>query len=664
MKLPFSLRSLFCYCYCILLISNCTYTEKIRDGNTAFHRNQYQLATTFFEKEYAKTDSKIQKGKIAYQLGLSYNAANKHANAAPWFKLAYDNQFGSDALREYAFALKREQKYDEAAEAFKNLGIEIGSPYEYRKEIAACTQAKTWVVDAQKFTPFSIKPFAANTADNEYAVTLFGKEELLFASDRTTASGEAKYNWTGNKFSDFYKIKSATNTAPIPFETFNTPDNEGTCTFTNKDTEIVFSRCFNDARIADKYCQLLHSRFDGTNWTTPTVLPFVREGVNYAQPAFSADGNTLYFSTDDNTGWGGYDIFQVSRNGSGWGEPTPLGRSINSPKNEQFPVVENDTLYFASDGWGGMGGLDMYRTYKLNSSTWSPPQNLKPPLNSGSDDFGLVIENRLPTNDTSILQTGYFASNRSGNDDLYSFTKSNKKPPIPIVKIPTNINYQIILDVYVLEKIYQTADNPNSKVIGRKPLNNATVTINENNKKSLLNTDDQGVITLTLTENTSYSFEGILEGYLRNKATFSTIGIGKDPENPVQRFEIELVLDKIFKNQEIILENIYYDYDKWDIRPDARPTLNTLINMLNQNPSVKIQLSSHTDCRGNENYNEVLSQKRAQAAVDYLIDKGIAPDRLTAKGYGESSPTVLCSCAACTEAEHQANRRTTFKIIE
>ena len=140
--------------------------------------------------------------------------------------------------------------------------------------------------------------------------------------------------------------------------------------------------------------------------------------------------------------------------------------------------------------------------------------------------------------------------------------------------------------------------------------------------------------------------------------------LASDPSNPVQTFELEIVLDKIFLDKEITLENIYYDFDKWDIRADAQPTLNDLTRNLELNPEIRIQMGSHTDCRGNPRYNEDLSQKRAQSAVDYLISKGIDPARLVARGYGESEPEVDCICARCTEDEHQSNRRTTFKIIE
>ncbi|MEO1712118.1 MAG: OmpA family protein, partial [Bacteroidota bacterium] len=182
--------------------------------------------------------------------------------------------------------------------------------------------------------------------------------------------------------------------------------------------------------------------------------------------------------------------------------------------------------------------------------------------------------------------------------------------------------------------------------------------------KETVKVEGDGYFSIQLNENKNYSFLGSSPGYLTNQAYFSTFGVGKDPNNPVQRFEVEIVLDKIYSNQEITLENIYYDFDRWEIRSDAEPTLNKLAENLKLNPEIRIQIGSHTDCRGNDRYNEDLSQKRAESAVDFLISKGIEPDRLTAKGYGEDSPSVDCICTRCSENEHQKNRRTTFAIIE
>jgi peptidoglycan-associated lipoprotein len=224
--------------------------------------------------------------------------------------------------------------------------------------------------------------------------------------------------------------------------------------------------------------------------------------------------------------------------------------------------------------------------------------------------------------------------------------------------------YKIILEVYVLEKIFAEPDNPNSKVLGRRPLKNAVLDKTANEKKQHYNTREEGMVRLELAENTDYFFNASNAGYLSGAGKFSTKGIARDPQNPVQTFELEIVLDKIYTNKEIVLENIYYDYDKWNIRPDAEPTLNRLADMLLQNPGIRIQLGSHTDCRGEDRYNQTLSQKRAQSAVNYLIGKGIDESRLSALGYGETNPAMNCACSQCSENEHQANRRTTFKILE
>ena len=214
----------------------------------------------------------------------------------------------------------------------------------------------------------------------------------------------------------------------------------------------------------------------------------------------------------------------------------------------------------------------------------------------------------------------------------------------------------------VLEKLYGNPEDPNSKVLGFQPLQGAKVFVSAPSQKIVLDSDEKGTFTTHVTESTRYTITASKEGYF-TKSTYLTVD-EKDPENPRRVYTVELVLDKIFKNKEITLEDIYYDYDKSYIRPDAEPSLNRLITILQQNPTIRIQLSSHTDCRGNNAYNKALSQKRAQAAVDYLISRGIEASRLAAVGYGEESPAFTCKCSDCTEEEHQGNRRTTFKVIE
>lgn len=651
-----------------LIIAGCNFTQKITDGPTAFERKQYKVAVDLLEKEYKKSKSRVEKGKIAFLMGESYKNINKSNQSIEWYLTAYENSYGVDALKEYAFALKRNEQYKEAMEAFKNLGIEIGSPYEYRREITACKQALNWKEEGST-AEYNINLASFNTSDADYSPTLYQNDQLVFTSDRNNSLGDDKYNWTGNNFSDLFIVNTKSNEVESFKEPINSQNNEGTVSFNKDFTEMYFTRCFNEDKKADNYCSIMMSQYEAGSWTVPIKLSFFEEeNFNCGDPTISADENTLYFSANHPEGWGGHDIYMVKRSPEGWGEPQLMPRTINTPGNERFPFIDKDTLYFSSDFHTGMGGLDIFRTYKLNQNNWSPVYNLKGPINSGNDDFGFIIDYTAQKK-PGVLQKGYFTSKREdglGNDDIYIFEKIVPPPPPPVDTTvpPPAIVYQMLLDIYVLEKIYKIPGDPNSPVLGRKPLANAKLDVVYGEKTKSFNINEEGLVTIELEETKDYEFFASKENYLKNNEKFSTKGIGKDPNNPVLKFEIEIVLDKIYKNKEIILENIYYDFDKWDIRRDAQPTLNKLAATLLQNPEISIELASHTDCRGNPKYNEDLSQKRAQSVVDYLISKNISADRLSAKGYGENQLSVECVCARCTEAEHQANRRTTFKIVD
>jgi peptidoglycan-associated lipoprotein len=650
-----------------LLISGCTYTQKIKDGKTAYERMQYAVAVKMLTKEYNKAKSRLEKGKIAYLLGDSYRRMNNNEASIPWYQTAYDNQYGIDALKQYAFALKQNEQYKEAAEAFKNLGLEIGSPYEYRREITACNQAIAWLgILDQAVYQVESAPF--NTGDAEYAPIAYGANQLLITSDRKSSVGENTYNWTGNSFSDLFLVDLGSSNVASFDASINTANNEGTVAFNESFTEMFFTRCFADQNRADAYCRLMVTTKEGDSWSIPEQLNFIEDKVNYGHPALSADGSILYFSANHPEGWGGYDIYYAERIPNGWEVPQLLGRSINTEGDEKFPFIDKDTLYFASDQHVGMGGLDIFKTYKMDNDSWAPVQNLKPPLNSGSDDFAFIVDYRAEPG-PGVIQQGYFSSSRKagkGNDDIFRFEKRNPPPPPPAdtTKTPEPIVYKMLLNGYVLEKIYRQAGNPNSEVIGRKPLDQSKVQIVVNGTTETVTVGPDGLFTLVLAEESDYTFNASHVGYLNNSGRFSSKGIGKDPNNPITTYEVEIILDKIFKDREIVLENIYYDFDESFIREDAKPQLNKLAEILRQNPEIRIQLSSHTDCQGNANYNQGLSQERAQAAVDYLISLGLSAERLSAKGYGEELLAVNCICNKCTEEEHQINRRTTFKILE
>ena len=672
------MRQFFLLAITFLTLSACAYTIKIKDGATAYERKQFAVAIPLLEKEYKLAKSRADKGRIAYQLGDSYRRIGQEAQALPWFGTAYEQNYGAEALKAQAYSLKKLERYTEAREVFKNLGIEIGSPYEFRKEITACNVAEGWLKESPK-NGWQILPNEFNSPQNDFSPAFTPDGALLFSSDRKDSKNKADYAWTGNRFMDLFTADLKNNEVQAFDPELNSPANEGTPCFNAAGTEMFFVRAIGAYKGDDAFCKIyLSSRnAPAEPWSAPVPLPFQLEKINYVHPALSADGNTLFFACNDPEGWGGYDLWAVqrsSKNESGWEDPKLLGRSINTTGNELFPTIEADTLYFSSDGLPGMGGLDIFRTYKLKGNTWAPPYNFKAPLNSGADDFGLLVSDRIPQKTApqpgTLLCEGFFTSNRPGGrggDDIYRF-EQRVPPPAPpktdTVPAKAPESYKIILDVYVLEKIFADPDNPNSKVLGRRPLKNAGLEKIVNDKKQQYNTKEEGFVHLELAENTDYTFTATASAYLSGAGKFSTKGIARDPQNPVQTFELEIVLDKIYANKEIVLENIYYDYDKWNIRPDAEPTLNRLADMLLQNPAIRIQLGSHTDCRGEDRYNQNLSQKRAQSAVNYLIGKGIDESRLSAMGYGETAPAASCVCTRCTESEHQANRRTTFKILE
>ena len=643
----------------LLLLSSCKYTQKIKDGNAAMDRKQYSVAVILLKKEYDKEKSRIEKGKKAFLLGEAYSRLGKPYSAIPWYGKAYDNQYGIEALERYAYALKEVERYDDAINAFKDLGNEIGSPYEYRREIKACQVAKNWT--QKKEEEGQIEPFAGNDKTADYSPVFYKNNQLVFTSDRSSSEGNQPYKWTGRSFSDLF-VKDLTTGDVAPFSAvINSEHNDGTITFNSTYDEAYFTRCFA-AEDGDAFCHIMYTKIEAGDWTEPRQISFFEGYVNEVQPCLAPSGNELYFAADHPDGWGGYDIYYVEREGkNGWSEPKILGRTINSTGNEKFPTMDHDTLYFSSDYFPGMGGLDIFKSYKLTSGKWSSAVNMKYPLNSGADDFGLVLfpqDRLLP----GVTYKGYFSSNRNGSDDVLMYTKKKSKRKKEMDTIPTN--YKWMLDGFVLEKIFENPDDPNSKYLGRKPIEGALVEIEFDGQIKKLQVGKDGAFSIELQENMDYEITASKDGYLKNKTVFSTKGIGRDPKQPEQRFEVEVILGKIYQDQEIVLEDIYYDFNRANIRKDAEPTLNELAKILKLNPTIKIELGAHTDCRGKDDYNANLSQQRAQSVVDYLQSKGIQNFRLFAKGYGESNPAVNCKCSQCTEAEHQKNRRTTFKILE
>jgi peptidoglycan-associated lipoprotein len=605
-----------CYCLVLLFVTGCAYTLKIKDGRTAYDRKQFSTAVPMLEKEYAKAKTRKEKGQLAYLLGDSYRRIGQDEKSLSWFEAAYSNNFGPEALKAQAFTLKKLERYGAAREVFKNLGIEIGSPYEYRKEITACNIAEGWLSERPN-NGWMVEDVPFNSAQNDFAPVFFHDGRLVFTSDRNIVSSKENYLWTGNKFMDIF-ITEPSSASPQTFDSqWNTASNEGTPCFNKAATEAFFVRASGAYKGDDAFCKIYFTEKGRTDalWSVPVPLPFQKEKINYFHPVLSSDGNTLYFACNDPDGWGGFDLWAAQRNPkseTGWDEPKLLPRSVNTPSNELFPTFDADTLYFASDGHTGMGGLDVFRTYKSEKNAWSPPQNLKSPINSGADDFGLIVNrSSMPAlkdpKPGDLIKSGYFTSNRpletaKGGDDIYRFEQRVPPPKPPKVDTvpPKPLVYKFILEGYVLEKIFSEPSNPNSKILGRKPLSGAQVKAEWGSKKQPFTVKDDGFFSMELAENTDYNFNATMPEYLANSGKFSTKGIAKDPNNPVQTFEIEIVLDKIFRNRESYWKTFITTMTNGTFVPMPNPHLIASPKYCGKTLKSESNWGSHTDCRGTD----------------------------------------------------------------
>jgi outer membrane protein OmpA-like peptidoglycan-associated protein len=651
-------------------MSACTFTRKVQTGMQAYEVKQFSVATQLFTKEYENSRSQQDRAILAYYAGESFSQMNDPASAAPWYFKAHQDGFGPEALERYAEALKKQEKYGEALKAYEDLLKSASGNAGYRSNVTLCRQAMEWQKNPNPAYKITSVPF--NTASSEYSPVPIGPGKLIFTSDRDISESGKTYLWTGRGFSDLYVKTSNSDRVETYDPVINSEDNDGTPAFTPDQRTIVFTRCYVDDDY-DAWCQLMLSERLGNEWSTPQPLPFVKSKINYGQPAFAANGTVLFFASDAEAGQGGHDLYFSQKDGNGvWSDPINLGAVINTMGNEQYPTVYKDTLFFSSDRLAGLGGLDIFKTYMNAAGQWMPPINLRSPINSGADDFGFVVDTFAPKRDNVLLQ-GYFTSSRGGaarQDDIYAFEVTGPKPEDIVTETPGDtteeeqIDYQLFLSLRVMEPEFEVKDDPNSKRVGKKPLPNGPVVVTEGLSDQRFVTDELGQLILKLEWNKQYSFTARYRDHLAVTYDLNTADIEKDPKKPVKTISQTLELDPIFKNKEIVLENIFYDYDQWYIREDAKPSLDALSVILKNNPSIRIQLASHTDCRGTDEYNIELSQKRAQAAVDYLKSVGIPERRLMAQGFGETNPAVVCECEQCTEAQHQANRRTTFTIID
>lgn len=649
-----SLLSLFGFLSCK------TKEGAIKDGKIAFQYKKYALAADLLAVDYAKAKNNIEKFDLAMKIADSYRMRNSSDNAEIWYKKALENKPDPTASMMLGKMLKMNGKYNDAMVLFQKIFKEYKLP-EALTQRDGCKDAIDWMTSAPYVKVENMREQNTNAAD--FSLTPYGKDKFVFSSSRGDSKGDKYNDWTGEKNADLLVMQNFGMPANLS-DTINTPGYEGTCAFSRDNKEIYFTRCAQ-TKNSNGYCRLYYAKWEEDEWSSPELVPIFGDTINVGHPALSQDGKRLFFVSDAPGGFGGKDIFYLTRKGMSWSEPINAGKYVNTRGNEMFPTIgENDVLYFSSDYHKGMGGLDIFKAVLTeNSRIYTNVTNLQYPINSSFDDFGLIKTKTKPSNaDDFIKEQGYFTSNRKGGmggDDLYKYT-------IELVN-----TYELF--VKVVEKTYDATDSLRTNPIGMKPLPNARIELTNLSKKEFKkngNTNEFGIYNHILNAATDYEIKassplgvGNKANYISKTTTTTTNGL-KSNDSVLIQIHVVMELEKINPEKEIVIQNIYYDLDKSDLRSRSLPTLDSLVSFFNENKSLTVEIGSHTDSRASQEYNQTLSQARAQSVVNYLISKGVNANKIIAKGYGETKLINRCADGVeCTEEEHQQNRRTTFKIV-
>jgi peptidoglycan-associated lipoprotein len=637
----------------LLSISVEAQSRKTRKAYDAFESGEYYEAIDLFKDAYTRTRERSEKAELNYMVAECYRLTNDPRNAESWYKKIAGKEFARpEATLMFAESLRKNGKYEEAIEAYEEYRKMVPADARADMGIRSCELAMEWMAAPESYQVEEMRDL--NSRDSDYS-PVYARDDygmVYITSSRDEATGKSSHGATGENFADIFESrldKKDKWSTPVPVEGLNTEFEDGTPSFTPDFREIYYTRCELGKR-DNKGCVIYHAILEGESWGQPQKLDLLADSLVAAHPAISPDGLSLYFVSQLPDGYGGKDIYVTRREStsSPWLKPQNLGPSINTRGDELFPVVRsNGTLYFASNGHVGMGGLDIYKAIEQPDGSFVI-ENMRYPVNTFADDFGISFQ--------GDQEKGLFSSARKGrgNDEIYSF----EMPPLRF-------------SVTGLVKDEKSGE----------PLGGAVVQLIASDGNTLrTETADGGEFRFMLQPDVDYIFLTSLRGYLNGKEKETTRGLDRSRD-----FLTTIVMTPIDKPIE--LPNILYDFNRWDLRPESMVSLDKLVETLNDNPNITIELMSHTDSRDTEEYNMELSQKRAQSVVTYLIGKGIDPDRLSARGYGESSPRVVDSetAAAYTflkegfvlneqfinelpdeeqkEIAHQINRRTEFRVL-
>ena len=630
--------------------------DRTAKARAAYAAGEYYVATDLLKDAYNKVNDKEVKKEMIFLVAECYRLTGDNRNAEMWYKKAVKAEYQNPIIYlRYADALRMDEEYEEAREQYEKYRELVPDDPRGLEGIQSCELATTWMDDPNGYSVENMKYFNSRDRDFSPCYATDDYQLVYFTSTREEATGNDIHGATGENFSDIFQSRMDRKgkwSVPVPLpEEINTEFEEGTPVMNLDFSTMYFTRCKVNKN-TNFGCQIYVSNRNGEEWTKAEPVPLKDDSVVVAHPAISPDDLTLYFVSDMPGGVGGKDIWKVTRSNEGdeWGQAENLGEEINTVDDEMFPYVHADgTLYFSSNGRIGLGGFDIYMAEQDEDGNWTV-ENMKYPINSGADDFGIVFEHEM--------ERGFFSSSRKGrgNDEIYSFVL----PPLKF-----NITGEVRDD-----QTDQLLVNARVKSIGSDGITVETTT------------SDEGTFRFMLKPSTDYVFVASKVGYLNGKERETTKGL----ENSTDIKTI-IYLSNIANTIELSNSNVFYDFARWDLRPEALVSLDQLIETLEDNPTVTIELMSHTDSRGSDEDNIELSQKRAQSVVDYLIAKGIDKARLTAKGYGETMPKTVTQKISeenpflrqgtrlteqyinslpnteQQEIAHQLNRRTEFRVL-
>ena len=628
-------------------------SRKMRKADTAFNLEEYSKAVDLYKKAYKTTKNRAIKSEIIFKQGECYRMSGRIKQAQNYYKRAIKAKYPDVVVYlRYADMLRMQGDLDEAVIQYKKY-MEL-NPTDVRGEMGlkSCNFILKWK-DVPTRYKVELMPLV-NTRFSDFSPAFGNGEysELYFTSTREGGMTDKKDARTGEPFSDvwFTKLnkKGLWSRPVLMSEPINTEGNEGSVFINKRGTVMYLTQCKVEKK-KDLGCGIYVSQRKGRIWGETQLLQIkVDDNTTVGHPALSEDETILIFSSDLSGGYGGKDLWiSIKGKRNIWSKPMNLGPLVNTPGDEMFPFLASDgIIYFASNGHVGMGGFDIYKTSQDENGAYILPVNLKTPINSSGDDFGMIVEKGG--------ERGYLTSNRSGGkggDDIYQFE-------LPKLKLSVQ---GIVTD----SKTGAIMTGVKVQLIGNDGTNNTVLT------------DNTGKYSFKLEPLTSYEIVVNKEGYLTKIERETTEGIELD-----KVFVIDLIVDPVKK--EIILPLINYDFNKFDLRPESIIDLDQLAEAMLDNPNVVVELKSHTDYVGSDFHNDKLSQQRADACISYLVSKGIDAGQLVAKGMGEREPFVITEkdgrfkvgdvltesyikkirFKKNREKANQYNRRTSFKVIK